>query len=69
MAVAARESRRMFALDVRTLVWQKKKFDAERFVRTGKVSEYKAYPLPDTPAMRKALEEAYEEKKRQAGRG
>ncbi len=69
MAVAARESRRLLALDVRTMVWQEKKFDAERFVKTGNVAEYKQYPLPDTPQMREAIEAAYEEKKRLAGRG
>lgn len=69
MAVAARESRRLLALDVRTLIWQEKKFDAEKFVRTGNVAEHKRYPLPDTPQMREALEAAYREKKRLAGRG
>ena len=69
MAVAARESRRTLALDVRAMVWQEKRFDAERFVKTGKVAEYKKYPLPDTPQMREALKAAYREKERQAGRG
>jgi len=69
MAVAARESRRMLAVDVRTMVWQEKRFDPERFVRFGNVAEYKQYPLPDTPQMREALKAAYLEKERQAGRG
>ncbi len=69
MAIAARESRRALALDVRTLVWQEKRFDAERFVTTGKIAEYKKYPLPDTPQMREALEAAYRQKELQAGRG
>jgi hypothetical protein len=68
MTVAARESRRMLALDVRMLVWQEKRFDAERYIRAGSVMEYKAYPLPDTPAMRDALKEAYRQKERQNGR-
>ena len=67
MAVAARESRRALVLDVRAMVWQEKRFDAERFVKTGSVAVYKAYPLPDTPAMREALAEAYREKARQSG--
>ena len=66
MAMAARESRRMLAVDVRALVWQEKRFNAERFVRTGQLVEYKKYPLPDTQQMRKALEAAYREKERQA---
>ena len=67
MATAARESRRALAVDVRALVWQEKKFDVERFVRTGQLWDYKAYPLPDTPEMRAALKAAYEEKRRQSG--
>jgi len=69
MAIAARESRRVLALDVRTMVWQEKKFDAEKFVKTGKLAEYKTYPLPDTPQMRIALAAAQREKERLAGRG
>ncbi len=33
------------------------KFDRERFIRTGAYIECKAYPLPDTPAIRAAREE------------
>ena len=33
------------------------KFDRERFIRTGAYVECKAYPLPDTPAIRAAREE------------
>jgi len=69
MAIAARESRRMLALDVRSMVWQEKKFDAERFIKTGKLAEFRQYPLPDTPQMREALEAAYREKKRLDGGG
>ncbi len=69
MAISARESRRLLALDVRTMVWQDKKFDAEKFVKTGNVAEYKTYPLPDTPQMRAALKAAYQEKARLDGRG
>lgn len=69
MAIAARESRRTLALDVRAMVWQEKKFDVERFVTTGKVDEYKKYPLPDTPQMREALAAAHREKERLAGKG
>ena len=69
MAVGARESRRALAVDVRALVWQEKRFDPGRFIKTGHIAEYKAYPLPDTPQMREALEAAYREKERQAGRG
>lgn len=64
MAVGSRESRRALALEVRTMVWLDKKFDAQRFLRTGHVAEYKAYPLPDTPAMADALKKAHEEKAR-----
>jgi len=67
MVVAARESRRALALDVRALVWQNKRFDAETFVKTGHLAEYRAYPLPDTPMMREALAEAYREKERLFG--
>jgi len=68
MAVGAREARRVLAVDVRMLVWQEKKFDAARFIRTGMIFEHKMYPLPDTPEMREALAEAYREKERQTGR-
>ena len=71
MAVAARESRRMLALDVRALVWQEKRFDADRFVRTGQLTEWGNYGVPDTPAMREAKEAVERERKmhEQAGRG
>ena len=67
MAVGSRESRRALAMDVRSMVWLDKKFDAERFLRTGYVAEFKTYPLPDTPEMNAALEHAYAEKKRLFG--
>ena len=71
MAVAARESRRALALDVRAMVWQEKRFDAERFIRTGQVTVWGKYDVPDTPAMReaKAAVEREREMHRQAGRG
>jgi len=71
MVVAARESRRALALDVRTLVWQEKRFDAERFIRTGQVMEWGNYGIPDTPAMRAAKATVERERKihEQAGRG
>ena len=71
MAVAARQSRRALAVDVRTLVWQKKRFDAELFIRTGAVTEWGNYGVPDTPAMReaKAAVEREREMHKQAGRG
>ncbi len=71
MAVAARESRRALALDVRALVWQEKRFDAEHFIRTGQLVEWGNYGAPDTPAMReaKAAVEREREMHRQAGRG
>jgi hypothetical protein len=71
MAVAARESRRALALDVRTLVWQEKRFDADLFIRTGEVTEWGNYGVPDTPAMReaKAAVEREREMHKQAGRG
>lgn len=69
MAAGAREARRALAVDVRTLVWQEKRFDAERFIRMGQIAEWKAYPLPDTPQMREALAKAYEEKRRLFGNG
>ena len=71
MAAAARESRRALAVDVRALVWQEKRFDAERFVRTGQLIQWGRYGAPDTPAMReaKAAVEREWEMHRQAGRG
>jgi hypothetical protein len=71
MAVGARESRRALALDVRALVWQDKRFDAERFLRSGSLVEWGTYGVPDTPAMReaKAAVEREREMHRQAGRG
>jgi hypothetical protein len=70
MAVAARESRRMLAVDVRGLVWQEKKFDAERFIRTGSLVEWGHYEAPDTPALRKAkadIKLAREQRKKAGG--
>jgi hypothetical protein len=69
MAVAARESRRALAIDVRALVWQEKRFDAERFIRTGQVLEWGNYGAPDTPSMReaKAAVEREREMHKQAG--
>lgn len=71
MAVAARESRRTLAVDVRSLVWQEKKFDAAKFIRTGQLIEWGQYDLPDTPGMReaKANVEREREMHEQAGRG
>ena len=71
MAVAARESRRALALDVRALVWQQKRFDAERYIRTGQLMEWGDYGVPDTPAMRaaKVALEREREMHKQAGRG
>lgn len=67
MAMASRESRRALALDVRELIWQDKRLDAESYLRTGRIAVYKAYPIPDTPAMREALAKAYREKERLFG--
>jgi hypothetical protein len=71
MAIAARESRRTLALDVRALVWQEKRFDAGRFIRTGQLIEWGKHDAPDTPAMReaKANVEREREMHEQAGRG
>ena len=71
MMVAARESRRALAVDVRSLVWQEKRFDAERFIRTGNVVEWGNYGAPDTPEMReaKAAVERERDMHKQAGRG
>ena len=71
MVVAARESRRAFAVDVRGLVWQEKRFDAERFIRTGNLIEWGNYGVPDTPAMREAKSDVEREREmhKQAGRG
>jgi hypothetical protein len=46
-----------------------KRFHAEQFLQRGHYAEYKAYPLPDTPAMRAALKEAYRQKARLFGNG
>ena len=71
MMVAARESRRALAVDVRAMVWQQKRFDAERFIRTGNLLEWGNYGAPDTPAMRKAKAAVEREREmhEQAGRG
>jgi len=71
MAVAAREARRMLAVDVQGLVLQDKRFDAERFIRTGQLTEWGDYGVPDTPGMReaKAAVEREREMHKQAGRG
>ena len=71
MAIAARESRRMLALDVRTLVWHEKRFDADKFIRTGQLIEWGKYDVPDTPAVReaKAAIDREREMHEKAGRG
>lgn len=71
MAAGARESRRALALDVRALVWQEKKFDANRFIRTGSLVEWGNYGVPDTDAMRAAKAEIEREREmhKAAGRG
>ncbi len=71
MMVAARESRRALAVDVRGLVRQAKRFDAERFIRTGSLVEWANYGAPDTPEMREAKAEVELEREmhEQAGRG
>ena len=71
MMVGARESRRALAVDVRSLVWQDKRFDAERFIRTGQLTAWGNYGAPDTPAMReaKAAVEREREMHKRAGRG
>lgn len=71
MAAAARESRRTLAADVRSLVWQQKRFDVERFIRTGYLIEWGNYGVPDTPAMREAKEAVEREREmhERAGRG
>ena len=71
MTMAARESRRTLAIDVRALVWQDKRFDAERFVQTGRMIEWGNYGVPDTPAMREAKGDVERERlmHEQAGRG
>jgi|GEM_PF-3092816 len=71
MAVGAREARRSLAVDVRCLVWQERRFDAERFITTGSLIEWGNYGVPDTPAMReaKAAVEREREMHRNAGRG
>ena len=71
MAAGARESRRALAVDVRALVWQEKRFDAERFIRTGQLIEWGNYGVPDTPAMREAKAEVEREREmhEKAGRG
>ncbi len=71
MAIAARESRRMLALDVRSMVWQEKRFDSDKFIRTGQLIEWGKYDVPDTPSMReaKANVEREREMHEKAGRG
>jgi len=71
MVQGARQSRRALACDVRALVWQQKKFDADRFIRTGALWEFGNYGVPDTPAMRKARQDIEREREmhRKAGRG
>jgi len=54
-------------MDVRSLVWMDKKFDADRFIRTGSVEVYRTPALPDTPQIQAALEEAYRQKARLFG--
>jgi hypothetical protein len=67
--MARREERRRLALDVRGLVWQQGKFDAERYIRTGGVAEYRYYPPPDTPAMQAAREAVERERAMHEARG
>ena len=71
MAAGSRESRRALAVDVRALIWQAKRFDAGRFVRTGQLMEWGDYGVPDTPEMReaKAAVERERDMHEQAGRG
>lgn len=61
--MARRESRRQLALDVRGLVWQREKFDAERYIKTGALAEYRYYAPLDTPEMRAAREAVELERK------
>ncbi len=63
MAHARRERQRQLALDVRYTIWTQDKFDAGQFVKRGTLAVYKSYPLPDTPAMRKAREDLEAERK------
>lgn len=71
MAVGAREARRALALDVRSVIWQEKRFDAARFVHTGHLVDWGNYGVPDTPAMREAQAEIEREREMhlKAGRG
>jgi len=71
MAVGAREARRALAVDVRSMVWQEKRFDVGRFVQTGQLTEWGNYGVPDTPAMREAKEAVEREREmhEKAGRG
>ena len=63
MAHARRERQRQLALDVRYTIWTQDKFDVGQFVKRGAVAVYKAYPLPDTPTMRKAKADLEAERK------
>jgi hypothetical protein len=63
MAHARRERQRQLALDVRYTIWTQERFDAERFVRQGTLATYQAYPLPDTPTLRKAKEDLEAERR------
>ena len=63
MAHARRERQRQLSLDVRYTIWTQEKFDVGQFVKRGTVAVYKAYPLPDTPALRKAKEDLEAERK------
>ena len=63
MAHARRERQRQLALDVRYTIWTHDKFDAEQFVKRGSLAVYQSYPLPDTPALRKAKEDLEAERK------
>ena len=63
MAHARRERQRQLALDVRYTIWTQDKFDVGQFVKRGTVAVYKSYPLPDTPALRKAREDLEAERK------
>ena len=63
MSQGHRESRRWLAGDVWRLMTDKK-FDFQKYIRTGHIAIHKQHPLPQTPEMKKALEKAYREKER-----
>jgi len=65
MAQGHRQSRRLLALDVRTLILTDKKFEPETYLNTGHIAIYRPQALPDTPQMREALAQAKRERERQ----